>query len=203
MKSYLKICKDVIENGKWKGNRTGIKTLMKPNMFFSHDMENGFPLLTTKKIAWKSMLVELEGFIKGITSKRWFEERNCKFWSYWCNPKVLNRKIEDYTNQYGKPPDNDQIKEWQTNEQDLGPLGYSHGWRRFGQIYDEDHNGCIDGYDQFDYVVKTLKNNPDDRRMVVSAWNPLDLDRVALPSCHYTWCVTHCQGTLNLHWSQR
>lgn len=189
MKTYLDILKYTLENGKRQENRTGIDTFAVPNMHFSHNMSDGFPLLTTKRIAWKTMSIELEGFIQGITNKKWFEERNCKIWSDWANTETMSSNLSR----------EEKIK-WQREHPDLGPLGYSHGWRNFGGDYPSD---IKNGYDQFDYVIRTLKSNPNDRRMVVSAWNPQDLKRVALPSCHFAWVVTHIEGELHLHWTQR
>ena len=89
MKTYLDIVDTVLRQGKWKGNRTGIRTLVVPNVHFSHNMDDGYPLLTTKKMAIKSMAVELEGFIKGIINKQWYKERGCHIWDEWANPKGI------------------------------------------------------------------------------------------------------------------
>ena len=210
MRAYLDILRNVLENGKWKGNRTGIRTLALPNQHFSHDMADGFPLLTTKRIAFKTMCVELEGFIKGITSKKWYQERKCKLWSEWANPIAVQRRLDSmmeekiYDNfgkrKYQNPEE--WRKPFQLKEDDLGPI-YGYQWRRFGEAYDEDDGGVLEGYDQLKYIVNTLKNNPHDRRMVCSAWNPNQLTRMALPPCHLVWIVTVIDGELSLHWTQR
>ena len=195
MLEYQRIVKQILEHGQWKDNRTGTRTLTCPNLVFSHDMSEGFPLLTTKKMAYKSMAVELEGFIKGITDKRWFQKRNCHIWDLWGNPHVVRQMLKD----------NNKLthKEAQKECKDLGPLGYSWQWRRFNEVYDEDDDGCLKGYDQLANIVKTLQTNPNDRRMVCSAVNPLQQSRMALPACHTMWILTHINGVLSLSWTQR
>lgn len=177
MRQYLNIIYNVLKNGVKKENRTGISTISTFAETFRHDMSQGFPLLTTKKMAIKSVLVELEGFIKGITSKRWYQDRGCKIWDEWSNPLV-------------------------TNDDDLGPI-YGYQWRRFSQTYDEYDDGCLTKYDQFDNIVRTLKHSPHDRRMVCSAWNPVQINRMALPPCHILWNVVVLGDKLNLAWYQR
>jgi thymidylate synthase len=199
MKSYLNIVRDVLDHGQRQENRTGVDALVLPNVHFSHDMSEGFPLLTTKRMAFKTLSVELEGFIKGITSKKWYEDRGCMIWSAWSNPLAV-QDIVDNQIEHGYSVNRQKI---QRELDDLGPLGYAWEMRRFGEVYDEDDDGVMKGFDQFDYIIKTLKTNPNDRRMVCSAWNPNHLSRAALPSCHFAWCVTHINGVLNLHWTQR
>ena len=177
MRQYLNIVYNVLKNGVKKENRTGISTISTFAETFRHDMSQGFPLLTTKKMAIKSLSVELEGFITGITSKKWYQDRGCKIWDEWSNPLV-------------------------TNDDDLGPI-YGYQWRRFSQTYDEYDDGCLTKYDQFDNIVRTLKHRPYDRRMVCSAWNPVQIDRMALPPCHILWNVVVLGDKLNLAWYQR
>jgi len=206
VKAYLDIVKNVLDNGKWKSNRTGIRTLALPNLHFSHDMSDGFPLLTTKKMAFRSMCVELEGFLRGITSKSWYRSNNCKFWDFWANPLEVRRKLEygsyGYTAQQLKDENFDHIKDAQLKEDSLGAF-YAHQLRRFGEALDEHDDAPLMGSDQLRRIVHLLHTNPNDRRMVVSYWNPNQLHNTALPSCHYTWCLTHIDGVLNLHWTQR
>ena len=189
MKAYLDIVENVLINGRWKNNRTKTRALTCANQFFSHDMSNGFPLLTTKRMPMKTIAVELEGFIKGITSKKWYQERGCRIWDKWANPKAIEKKHNEYSKSAAE-------------EDDLGPI-YGYQWRRFDEAYDEDDGGPIKGYDQFLELVSKLKNTPDDRRLVVSSWNPHHLNRMALPPCHLLWVCTHIDGILNLHWTQR
>lgn len=125
MSNYLEIATNVLKNGEWKENRTGVKTLTNFCEIYRHDMSKGFPLLTTKKMAWKTMAVELEGFINGITDKRWYQDKSCRIWDSWSNLEQLTEQIisEDLKN------------EWQIKNPDLGPLGYSHQWRNFNGQY--------------------------------------------------------------------
>lgn len=218
MKEYLDIVDNVMRYGERKENRTGIATFTLPNQIFSFDFYSkdvnkdiyAFPLLTTKKMAFRSICVELEGFIKGITSKHWFQERGCHIWDEWASPSVVQRKVEMEINK-AKGREQEELihyeaeftKHVQKEEDDLGPLGYSWGWRRFGQIYSENGCGTLEGFDQLKYIVNMLETNPDDRRMVCSAWHPGQMHEAALPSCHVIWGLVHINGVLSLWWSQR
>jgi len=179
---YLDCLRKILKNGTLIPNRTGVAAYVVPHMMLQHDMSLGFPLLTTKKMAWKSIRVELEGFIKGITDKAWYKERGCNIWNEWCNPKKIPAGLNDA-----------EKKAFQLQENDLGKI-YGSVWRNFNS----------ENYDQLQKIVQTLKTNPTDRRMVCSAWNPLVLDQQALPPCHVLWHVTVApEDTLNLCWFQR
>lgn len=115
--TYKELVKTVLDRGTLVENRTGINALTIPSFMLTHDMEDGFPLTTLRRCPYKSMAVELEGFINGITDKRWFQERGCSFWNWWSNPEDLDQFINQ--------------KDYQIENPDLGPLGYSHGWRNF------------------------------------------------------------------------
>jgi len=226
MKSYLDIVENVLDNGKWKSpvrkdEKTGkwepvdggVRTLACPNILFSHDMQEGFPLLTTKKMAFKTMCVELEGFIKGITDKKWFQERKCKIWDEWANPRAVAIREGDLL--LGENVGELSVrKRLQKMEPDLGPI-YGYQWRKFDEHYGHSHRdgagrifpstrtGVESGTDQLKNIVETLINNPMDRRMVCSAWNPNQIGMMALPPCHYSWNVTVIGNELNLFWAQR
>ncbi len=127
MNEYTHLVYKILNAGKTKHNRTGIDTLAIPHYHFEFDMSEGhFPLLTTRKLFLKPILIELEGFLRGITSKRWYEERGCKYWSYWCNPQQC-----PYTKDY--PFYEELKKEWQRKNPDLGPMGYGYNWRNFNK----------------------------------------------------------------------
>ena len=177
MKQYLDIVKNTIKDGHWKETRTGLRALTTFGQVFRHDMNEGFPLLTTKHMAVKTMWTELEGFIKGITHKEWYRLRGCHIWNRWSNPLS-------------------------NDSDDLGPI-YGYQWRRFNHAYDENDEGCLTRYDQLEQIVSTLKTNADSRRMVCSAWNPVQTDRMALPPCHVLWNVVVIQDKINLVWHQR
>lgn len=191
MKEYLDIVRRILNEGELKENRTGVDTIAIAGATFEHDMSVGFPLLTTKKMAHKSIRVELEGFIKGITDKKWFQERGCKIWDEWCNPQKVP---------YGH---DEETKKKMFEERDLGPI-YGFQWRHFNADYDNynsDYSGK--GIDQLANVISSLDKNPNDRRMVVNAWNPLQIGQMALPPCHYGFQVTVINDKLNLLWNQR
>jgi len=179
--NYLQIFKTILEDGVLIPNRTGISAYTVPHMMIQHDMNLGFPLLTTKKMAWKAMRVELEGFIKGITDKRWYQERGCHIWDEWCNPKKIPSGLSI-----------EEKKKFQLNEFDLGKI-YGSQWRNFNE------QNC----DQLRNIINILKTNPNDRRMLCSAWNPLVLDEQALPPCHYAFHLIVINDTLHLCWNQR
>jgi len=191
MKSYLDIVKKILDSGIEKTDRTGTGTISIPGVIFEHNMNNGFPLLVTKKMPFKVIATELEFFIKGITDKQWLIDRNCHIWDEWANPEKAP---------YGH---DEESKKRMVEERDLGPV-YGFQWRHFGAPYynyDSDYTG--QGFDQIKYVVDSLKNKPDDRRMLVSAWNPMDAGKMALPPCHYAFQVTVTDNKLNLMWNQR
>lgn len=179
-KEYFRLINTVLTNGKRKTNRTGIDTISVFGAMVQFDMSEGFPLLTTRKLPFKSTKVELEGFIKGITDKKWYQERGCRYWDEWCNPQKVA---------YGH---SEETKSKMKEESDLGKI-YGYQWRNFNSS----------GYDQLKKVVDTLKTNSTDRRMIVSAWNPCELNEMALPPCHFWWMVGVEVDKLNLVWGQR
>src|SRR3990167_9362208 len=191
MKAYLDIVKNVLENGEKKTDRTGTGTLTIAGTIFKHDMKNGFPLLTTKKVPFRLVASELEFFIKGITDKKWLQDRNNHIWDEWCTPTKVSYAHDDETK--------NKMKE----ERDLGPI-YGFQWRHFNADYknhETDHGDA--GVDQLKYIIEKLKSDPGDRRMIVSAWNPVKLKEMALPPCHYGFQVTVISGRVNLLWNQR
>lgn len=191
MQAYLDIVKKIFSEGERTTNRTGIDTLVIAGAIFQHNMENGFPLLTTKKVPYRLVTTELEFFIKGITDKKWLQDRNNHIWDEWCTPLKI-----PYAN-------NEETKKKMLEERDLGTI-YGWEWRHFGakyQSYDTDYSG--QGVDQLKRVVDELKAHPDSRRMLVLAWNPLDIDKAVPPYCHYGFQVTVVNNKLNLFWNQR
>ena len=172
MEEYLEILNNILTKGEYKNNRTGIGTYAVSGVKFDHDMSKGFPLLTTKNVSFRLVASELEFFIKGLTDKKWLQDQNNHIWDEWCNPERVP---------YGH---NEEIKQRMLEETDLGPI-YGWQWRHFGGEYkDHKQNYNNKGIDQLERIINTLKINPDDRRMIVSAWNPKDLNKMALPPCH-------------------
>ncbi len=191
MHQYLKILDEIIDEGDWKPNRTGIKAKSIPSAVFKHDMQNGFPLLTTKKMPFKLIASELEFFIKGLSDKAWLQERGNHIWDNWCNPAIIA---------YGHTED---IKNDMKKETDLGRI-YGVQWRNW-KSYDYMSTEPII-VDQLKNIIETIKTNPSDRRMICTAWNPGELDQMALPPCHLVWQVVMSGENfdiLNLNWYQR
>jgi thymidylate synthase len=184
MKVYKDYLQYILDNGVMTANRTGVNTLACSGYMLKHDMKDGFPLLTSKKMGIKNIASELEMFIKGITDKRWLQERNNHIWDEWCNPQKVP---------YGN---DEETKAKMLVEPDLGPI-YGSQWICF--------NGDSEKGNQLKNVIETIKKDPTSRRLVVSAWNPLQLDQMALPPCHLGFellCYPE-QGTMDIIWAQR
>ena len=187
---YKKVVEKILREGKQKTNRTAVDTISVSGCMIDYDMANGFPLLTTKKMAWKTIRVELEGFIKGVTDKSWFQERGCKIWNEWCTPAKVP---------YGH--DAAALKAM-AEEKDLGPI-YGFQWRNFNGRYEFGAESFAGGIDQLANAVETLKTNPDSRRILINAWNPQQLNQMALVPCHYSYQLLCNDGVLDLLWNQR
>jgi len=191
MKNYLNIVNKVLDEGTLKKNRTGIDAIAIPGIMFEHDMSEGFPLLTTKSVPFRLVAGELEFFIKGKTDKRWLQKRDNHIWDEWCSPDQVP---------YGH---DDDTQKKMLEERDLGPI-YGFQWRHFGAQYTAYNKPpATSGVDQLKKVVHALKTNPEDRRMLVSAWNPIHLKQMALPPCHYCFQIIVVADKLNLLWNQR
>ncbi|MCX6779986.1 MAG: thymidylate synthase [Candidatus Magasanikbacteria bacterium] len=191
MQSYLNIVQKVLDEGVQKNNRTGTDAISIAGAIFEHDMSLGFPLLTTKKMPYKIIASELEFFIKGITDKTWLQDRNNHIWDEWAYPKKAP---------YGH---DEAAQKKMKEERDLGPI-YGFQWRHYNApYYSFNADYTNQGVDQFQRLVDKLKSDPNDRRMIVMAWNPLALHDMALPPCHYGFQVTVINNKLNLLWNQR
>ena len=190
MIAYKQVVRRVLNEGKIKENRTGVNTLALAGAMFEHDMAKGFPLLTTKFVPFNLVASELEFFLKGITDKKWLQDRNNHIWDEWCSPTKVA---------YGHDKES---KKKMMEERDLGPI-YGSQWRNFNMQYRDHKEQKCGGVDQLKELVTALKTVPDSRRMLVSAWNPMDLKDMALPPCHYSFQVTIINGKLNLLWNQR
>jgi thymidylate synthase len=201
MKVYLDLVRKIVEAPEscWKGNRTGIQSKAISGYMIEHDMNDGFPLLTTKHVPFKIIAIELEFFIKGLKDKQWLKDRGCHIWDEWCNPEKVPYANDEAT------------KVKMAAENDLGFI-YGWQWRNFnGEVtheesYTDKYNSKRVGHDQFVDVVKKLHTDKSDRRMIVSAWNPEQLHQMALPPCHLLWQVIVTgknYDVLNLNWYQR
>ena len=166
---YLNLIKDVLNNGYWENTRNG-KTITKfgVNMRFSLK-DNNFPLLTTKKMAWKSCAEELFWFIRGSTNNEELKNKNVKIWN-----ANSSREFLDSRGLYNN------------KENDLGPI-YGFQWRHFNASYNGRYpNYENKGVDQLQRIINDLKNieTRNSRRHILTSWNPCQIDEMALPPCH-------------------
>ena len=163
---YLDLLADILAHGVRRGDRTGVGTLGVFGRQMRFDLARGFPLLTTKKLHRKSIILELLWFLRGETNVRWLQDRGVSIWN-----------------------------EWADAEGELGPV-YGKQWRSWA---------APDGrlIDQIAAVVQSLKANPDSRRHIVSAWNPADVDDMALPPCHCLFQFYVADGRLSCQLYQR
>ena len=171
MKQYLDLCKYILENGHKKEDRTGTGTISTFGYQMHFDLNEGFPLLTTKKVHLKSIIHELLWFISGSTNIKYLVDNDVKIWNEW--PYEIYKKSNEFKNEtleeFAEKIKNDDefAKKWGN----LGPV-YGKQWRDFN------------GVDQLKNLVNDIKNNPNSRRLIMSAWNPVDVPQMALPPCH-------------------
>lgn len=161
--AYLDLLQHVMTNGTEKGDRTGTGTLSHFGAQLRFDLADGFPLLTTKKVHFKSIVYELFWFLSGSTHVDYLQQNNVRIWNEWATA--------DQTARFNRPAG------------DLGPI-YGHQWRNYGATKREDGSYDNDGVDQITEVIEQIKTNPNSRRLIVSGWNPKEADQVALPPCH-------------------
>lgn len=175
MKQYLDLCKKVLECGHYKNDRTKTGTISYFGAQMRFDLSEGFPLLTTKRVHLKSIIYELLWFIKGDTNIKYLVDHDVRIWNEWAFEKYRNSS--DYQNEtieeFVEKIKNDNI--FAQKYGDLGPV-YGKQWRHFGN--DDDF------VDQLKQVIEEIKKNPDSRRLIVCAWNPLEVTQMALPPCH-------------------
>ena len=186
MKVYQDLVERVLANGVRKQNRTGIDTISSFSEFYRIDLKDGFPLLTTKRVPFRSIILELLWYLRGEDHIRWLrDEKDCHIWDAWADE-----------NGY------------------VGPI-YPVMWRRFpyfeeGEVNLEGNAGIVKKrvydkkeFDQIRNAINTIRNNPDSRRIVVNAWHPGLIDQMALPPCHVMFIFNVTDGRLNCHLTQR
>ena len=166
MQPYLSLLNRILTEGHQKGDRTGTGTLSVFGHQTRYDLQDGFPLLTTKRLHLKSIIYELLWFLRGDTNVRWLQDHGVRIWN-----------------------------EWADENGDLGPV-YGHQWRSWPDY----RGGTID---QIAQVEEMIKRNPNSRRMLVTAWNPAEVEDMALPPCHCLFQFYVADGRLSLQLYQR
>ena len=210
-KEYLNLCKTILENGITKDDRTGVGTKSIFGYQMKFDLNKGFPLLTTKKINFNLVWSELLWFIKGDTNIKFLLENKNNIWNEWAfkkwieseeytgpdmtdfGPRVL--KDKDFAEEYKKQMNifKENILNDDNFSKKFGDLGNVYGkqWRNFN------------GIDQLKNVIEQIKINPSSRRLIVSAWNPSEVDTMALPPCHTMFQFYVSEGKLSCQLYQR
>jgi thymidylate synthase len=209
-KQYTDLLQDILDNGVTKQDRTGTGTISVFGRQIRHDMKDGFPLLTTKKMPWKSIVTELLWFLQGNTNIKYLVDNGCNIWNgdayknyqiltlkslriqeneikekggwqHLClEPNILSQ--EEFINKI--KTDDEFAKKWG----ELGPI-YGNQWRSWKQWHVKNYVGGNTQIDQIQNLINDLKTNPDSRRLMVNAWNVGELDQMVLPPCHYGFQV--------------
>ncbi len=201
-KQYTDLLKTILEHGVEKKDRTGVGTKSIFGYTIRHDMKQGFPAITTKKLAFKTMVTELLWFLRGDTNIKFLVENNCNIW----NGDAYKNYEKWYDNMAKTTPfevprkftEDEFVKAikldggYAEKFGELGPI-YGAQWRNWGmnfkEILNEDRNKVYHitttGIDQIQNLINDLKTNPDSRRLMVNAWNVGEIDNMVLPPCHY------------------
>ncbi len=202
---YLRLLKDILNNGKVKDDRTGTGTISVFGRQIRHKMNQGFPLLTTKKMYWKGIVTELLWFLRGDTNIKYLVDNDCHIWDGDAYKSYLkNRDSQYHGPYYTQEQFIEKIKtddEFTNKWGELGPV-YGRQWRNWTKDKDA---GAVEGgvfveYEQIDQIknlIEQLKTNPDSRRLMVNAWNVGELDQMTLPPCHYGFQVYTRELSLN------
>ena len=191
-RQYQDLLKNIIEKGHKKEDRTGTGTLSVFGRQFVHNMGTGFPLLTTKKMAVKTMMTELKWFLKGDTNIKYLIDNNCHIWDG-----------DAYKNYCMKHPPHDHFE---TKEEFIELIktndGFAEKWGELGPIYGKQWTDW-NGIDQILNLLNSIKKNPNSRRLMVSAWNVGELHEMTLPPCHYGFQINIRGEYMDLMWNQR
>ncbi len=182
MQVYLNLLTKILHEGTQKGDRTGTGTISYFGSQMRFNLANGFPLLTTKKVHFKSIVYELLWFLKGDTHVQYLQQHGVRIWNEWATAEQTAR--------FGR------------KEGDLGAI-YGHQWRNFGATKNPDGSYNSDGFDQITWLINEIKTNPNSRRLIVSGWNPIEANQVALPPCHTLFQFFVADGKLSCQLYQR
>jgi thymidylate synthase len=194
---YQNLLQDILLEGKEKTDRTGTGTKSLFGKQIRHKMSEGFPLLTTKKMAIKSIMTELKWFLKGDTNIRYLVQNGCNIWNgdaYKVYERAATWDLDEYLSEKDFVQ---KIKDDELFSRTWGELGpvYGKGWRAW-----KTWGGHID---QLKELITNLKENPHSRRLMISAWDVGKLDQMTLPPCHYSFQCYVNDGKLSLLWNQR
>lgn len=222
-KQYQTLLSTILEHGIVKEDRTGTGTKSIFGYTIRHNMQEGFPLLTTKRVYWNGIKTELLWFLQGDTNIKYLVENNCNIWNGDAYKKycqiAANLEEPDYDVHVEDINENrvrlltqdefiDRIKsddKFAKRWGDLGPV-YGKQWRRW-KSEDEYHDGESYAYykpiDQINELIEQIKKNPNSRRLMVNAWNVGEIDQMTLPPCHYGFQCYVNNGKLSLMWNQR
>ena len=207
---YLKLLKDILDNGVEKQDRTGTGTRSVFGRQIRHKMSEGFPLLTTKKMAFRTMVTELLWFLRGDTNIKYLVDNGCNIWNGDAYKAYCKAHPSEYhDDMFSQKEFINEIKtddEFAKNWGDLGPV-YGKQWRSWTEYYVEKLNGgnpiiVERTKDQIANLIEELKTNPDSRRLMVSAWNVGQLDEMVLPPCHYGFQVYTRELSMEEKWEQ-
>jgi thymidylate synthase len=195
-RDYIELLKDIMTNGVEKGDRTGTGTISVFGRQIRHNMQDGFPLLTTKKMAVKTMMTELKWFLKGDTNIKYLVDNGCNIWNGDAYKKYCKAHPSVYhDDMFSQEEFIEHIKEDESFAKNWGELGPIYGaqWRKwktnkFGNLGPNDTLSDV-FIDQIKNLINELKTNPDSRRLMVNAWNVGELDKMTLPPCHYGFQV--------------
>jgi len=223
-KEYQMLLEYILGNGVEKKDRTGTGTISVFGTQIRHDMSDGFPLLTTKRIPVKTMMTELKWFLKGDTNIKYLVDNGCNIWNGDCYKAFKSTFSPMPGIQSSLPSQEEFINKIKTNDEfaekwgELGPI-YGKQWRKWtSPLYDYPSDGDIStqSIDQISNLIHELKTNPDSRRLMVSAWNVGEIDGMTLPPCHYGFQVYTRETTreekitnpgkyraISLMWNQR
>jgi len=183
---YLDLIRHILDNGVTRGDRTGVGTVSVFGVVMRFNLAHSFPLLTTKRVFWRGVAQELLWFIAGCTDANKLKDKGIHIWDGNASKDFLTKRGLGHR-----------------EEGDLGPV-YGFQWRHFGAKYEDMHTDYTGkGVDQLQSIIDTIKSNPTDRRMVMSAWNPADLPLMALPPCHMFSQFYVADGALSCAMYQR
>jgi thymidylate synthase len=213
---YRQLLMDILINGIKKEDRTGTGTQSVFGRQIRHSMSEGFPLLTTKKMAWKSIVTELIWFLRGDTNIKYLVDNNCHIWDGDAYKNYATKTSLDADGQFTKE---EFIKEIKTNNEfakqwgELGPI-YGKQWRKWNYQSKKNHYVMAGqpthhniNIDQIINLISELKSNPDSRRLMVNAWNVGEVGQMVLPPCHYGFQVytqeREGKRYISLMWNQR